>query len=230
MKIFELRFSSRSIRTGFGDLSGTAAGRVVESAKVRSHRKSGRFGDVLATFDHNSLLPFRGGCAPGPPRASMSCNWLAMFNVMMARFVDGPTYEHCMCPPGAQERRGQASLRARAPQRRRTPPAILQKTQISRGEFSCSPPCSSAESLSLANPPVNHLAAICHSSSGAGSCPILRVPAPRQGFHILTAVIYSRPECLPFQLFPGGLADFSTCRRGCSSNVSSIIGGLRSQA
>ena len=40
----------------------------VESAKVRSHRKSGRFGDVLATLDHNSLLPFRGGSAPAPPR------------------------------------------------------------------------------------------------------------------------------------------------------------------
>ena len=85
----------------------------VESAKVRLQWESGRFGNVLATLGHNSLLPFRGGCAPGPPRASMSCNWLAMFNVMMARFVDGPTYEHCMCPPGAQERRGQASLRAR---------------------------------------------------------------------------------------------------------------------
>ena len=39
----------------------------VESAKVRSHRKYGRFGDVLATLDHNSLLPFRGGSAPAPP-------------------------------------------------------------------------------------------------------------------------------------------------------------------
>jgi len=39
----------------------------VESAKVRSHRKSGRFGDVLVSPRHNSLLPFRGGFAPAPP-------------------------------------------------------------------------------------------------------------------------------------------------------------------
>ena len=39
----------------------------VKTAKVRLQCKSGRFGNVLATLGHNSLLPFRGGCAPGPP-------------------------------------------------------------------------------------------------------------------------------------------------------------------
>ena len=38
----------------------------VKSAKVRLQWGSGRFGNVLATLGHNSLLPFRGGCAPAP--------------------------------------------------------------------------------------------------------------------------------------------------------------------
>ena len=39
----------------------------VKSAKVRLQWESGRLGNVLAILGHNSLLPFRGGCAPGPP-------------------------------------------------------------------------------------------------------------------------------------------------------------------
>ena len=39
----------------------------VKSAKVRSPRKSGRFGNVLAILGHNSLLPSRGAAPPAPP-------------------------------------------------------------------------------------------------------------------------------------------------------------------